>query len=78
MVGDDAPDEVGVGVVEGLHQLRQLLLIQLPHRPEHACVVWCGGVWCGGVVWWCGVVVWCVIVWCSVVVWCVIVYGGVV
>ena len=36
MVGDDAADEVGVGVPERGHELGQLLLVQLPHRAEHA------------------------------------------
>ena len=36
MVGDDAADKVGVGVVEGDHELVQLLLVQLGDGPEHA------------------------------------------
>ena len=35
MVGDDAANEVGVGVAEGDHQLGKLLLVKLRHRPEH-------------------------------------------
>ena len=36
VVGDDAPHEVGVGVPQGEHELAELLLVQLGHRPEHA------------------------------------------
>lgn len=36
MVGNDAADEVGVGIPQGGHELGQLLLVQLPHGTEHA------------------------------------------
>ena len=36
MVGDDAADEIGVGVPEGLHELGQLFLVELRHGAEHA------------------------------------------
>lgn len=36
VVGNDAPDEVGVGVSERGHEFGQLLLIELPDRPEHS------------------------------------------
>ena len=36
VVGDDAADEVGVGVPQRGHELGQLLLVQLSHRAEHA------------------------------------------
>ena len=36
VVGDDAADEVGVGVPQRGHEFGQLLLVQLPHRAEHA------------------------------------------
>ena len=36
VVGDDAPDKVGVGVAQGHHQLAQLVLVVLAYRPEHA------------------------------------------
>ena len=36
VVGDDAADEVGVGVPQGGHELGQLLLVELAHRAEHA------------------------------------------
>ena len=35
VVGDDAADKVGVGVAQGDHQLRELLLVELGHCPEH-------------------------------------------
>ena len=35
VVGDDAADEVGVGVAEGDHQLGELLLVKLGDCPEH-------------------------------------------
>jgi len=35
VVGDDAADEVGLGVVQGCHQLPQGLLVELAHSPEH-------------------------------------------
>ena len=35
VVGDDAADEVGAGVVEGLHEAVQLLLVGLGHGAEH-------------------------------------------
>ena len=35
VVGDDAADEVRAGVVEGLHESVQLLLVGLGHRAEH-------------------------------------------
>ena len=36
VVGDDAADEVGVGVPQSGHELGQLLLVKLAHRAEHA------------------------------------------
>ena len=36
VVGDDAADEVRVGVVQRLHQLAQLLLVRLADGAEHA------------------------------------------
>ena len=36
VVGDDAPDKVGVGVVERGHEFAQLFLVQLAHSAEHA------------------------------------------
>lgn len=36
MIGNDAADEVGVGVPECRHQVTQLLLVQLTHSTEHA------------------------------------------
>lgn len=36
VVGDDAAHEVGGGVAQRGHELPQLLLVQLPHRAEHA------------------------------------------
>ena len=36
VVGDDAADEVGVGVPQRGHELGQLLLVELAHRAEHA------------------------------------------
>ena len=36
MVWNDTSDEVGVGVVEGGHQLVELLLVVLSDGPEHA------------------------------------------
>ena len=35
MVGDDAADEVRLRLVEGLHQIGQLLLVELTDRTEH-------------------------------------------
>lgn len=35
VVGNDATDEIGVGVFERGHQARQLLLVQLGHGPKH-------------------------------------------
>lgn len=43
MVGDDAANKVGVGVSERGHELGQLLLIQLTHRPEHPLLSLVGG-----------------------------------
>lgn len=36
VVGDDAADKVGLGVVQRGHQLAQRLLVQLTHCAEHA------------------------------------------
>ena len=36
VVGDDAADEVGVGVPQGGHEVGELLFVQLAHRAEHA------------------------------------------
>lgn len=36
MVGDDAPQEVGVGVPERGHQLREGLLVELTYSPKHS------------------------------------------
>lgn len=36
MVGDDASDEVGLGVVQCGHKFGQRLLIELSHRAEHS------------------------------------------
>lgn len=36
VIRDDAADEVWARVSQGGHQLGQLLLVQLPHCPEHA------------------------------------------
>ena len=36
VIGDDATDEVGVGVAQGDHQLAELLLVQLGDGPEHS------------------------------------------
>lgn len=36
MVGDDAAQEVGVGVAEGGHQFSEGLFIELPHGAKHA------------------------------------------
>lgn len=35
MVGDDATDKVGVGVVESSHETTQLLLVELANGTEH-------------------------------------------
>lgn len=35
MVGDDASDKVGLGVVQGGHEFGQRFLVQLSHRAEH-------------------------------------------
>lgn len=35
MVGDNATDEVGVGVPQGSHQFSQLFFVKLPHCSEH-------------------------------------------
>ena len=35
MVGNDAANEVGVCVTKSDHQLGELLLVKLGHRPEH-------------------------------------------
>ena len=35
MVGDDAADKVRMCLVEGLHQIGQLLLVELTNRTEH-------------------------------------------
>ena len=42
MVGDDAADEVGVGVPESGHEVGQLLLVELAHGAEHALSDLCG------------------------------------
>lgn len=36
MVGDDASDKVGLGVVQGRHEFGQGLLVELSHSPEHS------------------------------------------
>ena len=36
MVRDDTADEVGLGVVQGCHELGQGLLVELAHCPEHS------------------------------------------
>lgn len=36
MVGDDAADEVRIGVLQGGHEVPQLLLVQLANGAEHA------------------------------------------
>ena len=36
VVGDDTTYEVRAGVVQGLHEALQLLLVELTHRAEHA------------------------------------------
>ncbi|KAF3846906.1 hypothetical protein F7725_003984 [Dissostichus mawsoni] len=43
VVGDDAADEVGVGVPQRGHELGQLLLVQLTHGPEHPLLGLIGG-----------------------------------
>jgi len=35
VVGNDTANEIGVGVAQCRHQLRQLFLVQLRHSPEH-------------------------------------------
>lgn len=36
VVGDDAADEVGVGVPQGHHELGELFLVELAHHTEHS------------------------------------------
>jgi len=43
VVGDDAADKVGVGVPQGGHELGEGLLVELPHRAEHALLGLVGG-----------------------------------
>ena len=43
VVGDDAAYEVGVGVPQRGHEAGEGLLVQLPHRAEHALLRLVGG-----------------------------------